>query len=52
MASLVPARISGCADRKGTLETGKDADVALLGPDFHCRATWVRGRQVFGPGSD
>lgn len=52
MASLVPARISGCVDRKGSLEAGKDADVALLGPDFHCRATWVRGRQVYGLGLD
>jgi len=44
MASLVPARVAGCADRKGSLEAGKDADVALLTPDFGVRATWVRGR--------
>lgn len=48
MASLVPAGIAGCAERKGSLEPGKDADVALLGPDFRCRATWVEGRKLFG----
>ena len=47
MASLVPARVAGCADRKGSLEPGKDADVTLLDPEFHCRATWLRGRLVY-----
>lgn len=47
MSSLVPARVAGCADRKGSLEPGKDADVALLDAGFQCRGTWVRGRQVF-----
>ena len=49
MGSLVPARIAGCAERKGSLEIGKDADVALLDSSFRCTATWVRGRQVYGP---
>lgn len=48
MASLVPARIAGCADRKGSLEAGKDADVTLLDRDFRCRATWVEGRKLYG----
>ena len=43
MASLIPARIARCDDRKGSLEPGKDADVTVLDSDFHCRATWVRG---------
>jgi N-acetylglucosamine-6-phosphate deacetylase len=47
MSSLIPARVAGCADRKGSLEVGKDADVTLLGRDFHCRATWTRGLPVF-----
>ena len=47
MASLVPARVAGCAERKGSLEAGKDADVTLLDEDFRCRATWVRGRLVY-----
>jgi N-acetylglucosamine-6-phosphate deacetylase len=48
MASLIPARVAGCAERKGSLEAGKDADVTLLDGDFRCQATWVRGRQVYG----
>jgi len=47
MASYVPARVAGCADRKGSLEPGKDADVAVLDRDFRCVATWVRGRQLY-----
>ncbi|MFN3648742.1 MAG: N-acetylglucosamine-6-phosphate deacetylase [Armatimonadota bacterium] len=50
MASLIPARIAGCSDRKGSLEAGKDADVTLLDPQFRCRATWIRGRQAFPTG--
>lgn len=50
MASLVPARIAGCADRKGSLEAGKDADVALFDMEMECRATWVRGRPVYTRG--
>jgi N-acetylglucosamine-6-phosphate deacetylase len=46
-ASLVPARIAGCADRKGSLEPGKDADVTLLDSSYRCAATWVRGRRVW-----
>ena len=34
MASLVPARVLGCATRKGSLEAGKDADIAIFNHDF------------------
>lgn len=47
MAALVPARIAGCADRKGSLEAGKDADVTLLDAGFRCRATWIGGRLLY-----
>ncbi|MCC2667873.1 MAG: N-acetylglucosamine-6-phosphate deacetylase [Armatimonadetes bacterium] len=47
MSSLIPARVAGCADRKGSLEAGKDADVTLLDRDFHCQATWTRGLPVY-----
>ena len=50
MSSLIPAQVAGCADRKGSLEAGKDADVTLLDPEFACRATWVRGQRVFDRG--
>ncbi len=48
IASLVPARVAGCAAQKGSLEVGKDADVALFDASYRCLATWVRGVQLFG----
>ena len=33
-ASLAPAKACGVADRKGSIEVGKDADLAILNPDF------------------
>jgi N-acetylglucosamine-6-phosphate deacetylase len=47
MASMVPARIAGCAHRKGSLEAGKDADVTVLDREGRCLATWVGGRQLY-----
>ena len=46
LASLNPARSIGVDDRKGALETGKDADVVITDEDFNVRATYVRGRRV------
>jgi N-acetylglucosamine-6-phosphate deacetylase len=34
MTTLTPARIVGVADRKGSLEAGKDADVVVFNDDF------------------
>ncbi len=47
-ASLVPALLAGVADRKGTLEPGKDADLVLLadGPRLEVRLTVARGRVI------
>lgn len=47
MATLVPARIAGVADRKGSLEAGKDADLVLLRPDFTVAATMIEGRWAY-----
>jgi N-acetylglucosamine-6-phosphate deacetylase len=44
MASLTPARIIGVADRKGSLEPGKDADLCILDADFRVRQTIIRGK--------
>jgi N-acetylglucosamine-6-phosphate deacetylase len=33
-SSLAPAKVCGVADRKGSIEVGKDADLAVLKPDF------------------
>jgi N-acetylglucosamine-6-phosphate deacetylase len=46
MASAVPARLAGVADRKGILEPGKDADIVLL--QGECVAmTIVEGSPVY-----
>ena len=47
MASLNPARAIGVADRKGSLEAGKDADIIITDPDFNVRRTIVLGETVF-----
>ena len=43
MASLTPARIIGVEARKGSLETGKDADIAIFDADFRCWKTIIGG---------
>ena len=48
MASETPARIMGVADRKGTLEKGKDADILALDDDLNVRAVWAMGKIVEG----
>ena len=47
MASLTPARVVGFAGRKGSLEPGKDADVAIFEDDFAVWRTMIAGRWVF-----
>ena len=48
-ASLFPARILGLADRKGSLESGKDADLLLLstGKPVRVELTMVRGQVIW-----
>ena len=48
MASLTPARVIGLERRKGSLEAGKDADLALFEPDLTPRCTVIDGRVVSG----
>ena len=48
MASETPARIMGVADRKGTLEKGKDADIIALDDSLNVRAVWAMGKIVEG----
>lgn len=47
MASLNPARVMGVADRKGSLEAGKDADIVIFGYNVEVFATIVSGRKVY-----
>ncbi len=42
-ASLAPAQACGVADRKGSIEVGKDADIAILYPDFSVAQTTRAG---------
>jgi len=44
MAALTPARLVGVADRKGSLEPGKDADIVVLDEALHVKAVVVRGQ--------
>ena len=44
--TINPAQITGIADRVGSLEAGKRANVAVLGPDLELRAVFFHGKQV------
>ena len=46
MASEVPARILGVADRKGRIAAGYDADLVVLTPRFEVSRVFVRGREL------
>ena len=46
-ASLIPARACGVADRKGSLEVGKDADIAVFKPDFTTAYTICGGQVAY-----
>lgn len=43
-ASLHPAFAIGAQDKKGSLETGKDADIVLFDRDMNARAVYIAGR--------
>lgn len=44
MATLTPASIIGMASRKGSLEPGKDADIAIFEDDFTAWRTMIAGQ--------
>lgn len=48
MVSLTPARVIGVAERKGSLEIGKDADIAIFNDDFTTWGVLIGGRTVSG----
>lgn len=50
MASLVPARVAGVADRTGQIAPGLDADLVALTSDLRVERTWVGGRVVYSSG--
>jgi len=47
MASLNPAKAIGIADRKGSIECGKDADFCIADDDFQVSRTILRGRTIY-----
>ena len=47
MASLNPARVIGLEARKGSIEVGKDADLALFNEDFTAWRTMLGGRWAY-----
>jgi N-acetylglucosamine-6-phosphate deacetylase len=51
MLTLTPARVVGVNDRKGSLEAGKDADIAVFEEDFTAWRTMIRGQWVYASGS-
>jgi N-acetylglucosamine-6-phosphate deacetylase len=46
LASEVPARILGIADRKGRIAAGYDADLVVLTPKFEVSRVFTRGREL------
>ncbi len=47
MATINPARVIGVADRKGSLEVGKDADLIIIDADVNIYLTMVKGETVY-----
>lgn len=43
----IPAKLLGIDDKKGSLESGKDADIVLLDSDYSVWSTFVEGTQVY-----
>lgn len=50
-ASLVPATAIGEASRKGSLETGKDADIVLFDQDMTAKAVYIKGQLKYQQGA-
>ncbi|MFN0107423.1 MAG: N-acetylglucosamine-6-phosphate deacetylase [Blastocatellia bacterium] len=46
-SSLAPAKVCGVANRKGSIEVGKDADLAVLKPDFSVAHTVRAGALAY-----
>ena len=45
MLSATPAKIAGCFGRKGSLTSGKDADIVIMDSEFNVTGVYVRGKQ-------
>jgi len=47
MMSTTPARIMGIEQKKGSLITGKDADIVIFNEDIQIQKTIIGGKQVY-----
>ena len=47
MASFNPAKSVGIDDKKGSLESGKDADIVILNKNLEAELTTVVGKIVY-----
>jgi len=47
MCTLTPAEIIGVAEKKGSIEKNKDADLMIINKDFNVLKTIARGKLVF-----
>lgn len=47
LASINPAKSIGVDDRKGSLELGKDADIAIFDEDLNCYMTVSNGKIIY-----
>jgi len=47
MATVNPAKRIGVSDRKGSLEVGKDADIAIVDNDLNVRMTIIKGKEAY-----
>ena len=48
MATLTPATIMNIADRKGSIEAGKDADLVIFDADINIEKTIIKGKVIYG----
>lgn len=47
MASFLPAHVCGVSDRKGSIEVGKDADIAILDQHYSASMTICKGEIAY-----
>lgn len=45
--TINPARLIGAERAKGSIQTGKDADLVVLGDDYSVESTFCRGKQCY-----